>query len=252
MQRIRALKGLDKLSYRDLKIWCQHCIFDRIVQTATLVLGCIYQINRDYLEGTQPSIPTGHQQLIAQRSSAAPSWRNVTQPTRQKNKFSEKLLFLISKGTQEYSAVSVIYCFQKEYWDFTLSPHMQTMGDTTDISYTLMRSTLRTEKKNPNPQSKPCYPDTLSLMICVQVECRSTFQALYQLLIRKKFRFRELQACFKKIPPWNGNLKDTLKSFWKDTKFHTERIRIASSDQTELKHIHIYCHLKLLSYSFQD
>lgn len=73
MQRIRALKGLDKLSYRDLKIWCQHCIFDRIVQTATLVLGCIYQINRDYLEGTQPSIPTGHQQLIAQRSSAAPS-----------------------------------------------------------------------------------------------------------------------------------------------------------------------------------
>ena len=51
-------------------------------KTATLVLGGIYQIHMDYTEEqTQPSIPTGQQQHTAPRSSAAPSGRNVTQPT---------------------------------------------------------------------------------------------------------------------------------------------------------------------------
>ena len=77
---------------------------------------------------------------------------------------------------------------------------------------------------------------SVALMICVQVENRSTFQAPYQLLLTRGKKKKRTAGMFQKIPPWNSNFKDTLKSFRKYIKFHTKTITIVSPDQTELKH----------------
>lgn len=169
----------------------------------TATLGGICKIHRDYLEGTQSSIPswtpTAHSTKIfsstrwekchsAHWDRKASSQRNwcFSSPSAYKSmvQFVLNTIFRKTAGVSLFKSSHAIHDRSYRHFRYLNKVHSEQLEN---------KNKIQTHNQSLASLTFFCSDD-----FCVQVESRSTFQALHRSPVtRKIFKFSKLLACFK-------------------------------------------------------